>query len=229
MTISSIAYVVSEMHRDCNTRGLSHRYTTTARWYNRESHSPVWRREKKERSRGVQGEYTSPCTYKALASVYITYVVQFHDVSLQFRRRIFHHYPTVFLSPRLLHTTFVLPSSTLSISLSFSLVSVHYLSSPPPPVLRLQGWRTTLWTKTNWKYLLAKYSRGTSFDLAEYIGRQRYIRSYRLVIKYPLLRTHDLPRWLLRPFAPRADYQIRGDTCRIMWRSRIMYNLQFFK
>lgn len=47
-----------------------------------------------------------------------------------------------YFSPPRLHTTFVLPSSTLSISLSFSLspVSFHYL----PVALPLQGWRTTL-------------------------------------------------------------------------------------
>lgn len=44
---------------------------------------------------------------------------------------------------------------------------------------------TTLCAKTNWKYLPAKYSRGIGFDLPKYMGRQRCIRSYRLVIKYP--------------------------------------------
>lgn len=33
----------------------------------------------------------------APVGIYITYVVQFHDVSLQFSRRIFHHYSSVFL------------------------------------------------------------------------------------------------------------------------------------
>lgn len=82
-------------------------------------------------AREKQGEYTSSCTYKALASVYITYVVQFHDVSLQFRRRIFHHYP--YFSPRVSSTprsSYPLPPSQF-LSPSLSLVSFHYL--PPAP------------------------------------------------------------------------------------------------
>lgn len=78
-------------------------------------------------AREKQGEYTSSCTYKALASVYITYVVQFHDVSLQFRRRIFHHYP--YFSPRVSSTprsSYPLPPSqflspSLSLPRKFSL------------------------------------------------------------------------------------------------------------
>lgn len=79
--------------------------------------------------RKEEGGCTSPYTYKALATVYITYVVQFHDVSLQFRRRIFYHYPTVF--PPRAYVTYVLLTSLflhVSLSLSFSISLVRSLS-----------------------------------------------------------------------------------------------------
>lgn len=121
--------------------------------------------------------FASSYTRKPSASVYITYVVQFHDVSLQFSRRIFHHYSSVFL---------LFPAAPLQPPPAFSsFASIRRFLSISFGLCQLQGRRTTLCTKTNWKYLAAKYSRGTGFDSAEYMGRQRYIRSCRLVIKYP--------------------------------------------
>jgi len=93
-------------------------------------------------------------------------------------------------------------SRELSLSLLFLFpLCSRFLSS------HLQRRRTTLWTKTNWKYLLAKYSRGTAvFDSAGYVlGRQRRIRSYRLVIKYPFLRV----------CASYAEYGIRSFSWRL--------------
>jgi len=111
---------------------------------------------------------TSPCTYKALASVYITYVVQFHDVSLQFRRRIFHHYPTVFL-PRVLaiqRSSYPLPLSP-SPSSEFSL----FLSSFTPASGTAHHFVNQDKLEISSREI---QPRCRGFDLAGYIGRQRY-------------------------------------------------------
>lgn len=130
MTISSVltqscTHTLLQVHEDCNT-GDYYTDTSLLRWCNRESHSRVLRGEgggkgkEDARKRG-----TSPCTYKALASVYITYVVQFHDVSLQFRHdgfsTITQPYFSLSLSPRPphVHFTIFLPLLFLSLLLSF--------------------------------------------------------------------------------------------------------------
>lgn len=142
MMISSVltrscTHTLLQVHEDCNAEDY---YTDTSlsRWCNRESHSRVLRggreegKERKTRERGM-----SSCTYKALASVSITYVVQFHDVSLQFRhdgfstitRPYFSFSSRAPLPPS--RSFYHLPSSPFSLSLFFSL-------------FRLQGQRTTL-------------------------------------------------------------------------------------
>lgn len=139
--------------------------------------------------------FASSYTRKPSTNVYITYVVQFHDVSLQFSRRIFHHYSGVFLLfllfPRPLYHP--LPPLLVLSPLFTSVFPLVPSISFGVKLCQLQGRRTTLCTKTNWKYLAAKYSRGTGFDSPEYMGRQRYIRSYRLVIKYPPSSCTDTP------------------------------------
>lgn len=121
MTISSVltqscTHTLLQVHEDCNT-GDYYTDTSLLRWCNRESHSRVLRGEgggkgkEDARKRG-----TSPCTYKALASVYITYVVQFHDVSLQFRHDGF--------------STITRPYFSLSLPASPSRSFYHLPSSP---------------------------------------------------------------------------------------------------
>lgn len=150
-----------------------------------ESHIRAFCGERKGKGKeGTRERDTSPCTYKALASVYITYVVQFHDVSLQFRHDGFSTItrPYFSLSPRppLPRSFYHLPSSPLSLvnfhSVSFSLSSAFPVSGAAHHFVNQDK--------------LEISCRGTGFDSAEYIGRQRYIRSYQLVIKYPLLRIH---------------------------------------
>lgn len=120
------------MHGDCNARGLSHTGTRLPRAGITESH--IRPSGSGRRRVGGAGERKESIRLRArikLSRVYILHTL-FNFTTSRFNSDDgFSTITRPYFSPpaSLLHTTF-LPSSTLSISLSFSLASFHYI--PPP-------------------------------------------------------------------------------------------------